>query len=67
MAKGIMRQLDKVVKKVNTEISGLAQRDGFYAGGLASEGYAGGYADAIQDVILALNGAKPKRRNYWEE
>ena len=65
MAKGIKRKLDKVYKNVEKEIHGIARR-GFYASALSSEGYSGGYRDAISDVILALNGNKPKRRDYWE-
>lgn len=65
MAKGIKKQLHKVIENINNEISGLAQ-GGLYAAGLSSEGYSGGYRDAICDVILALNGVKPNRRDYWE-
>lgn len=38
-----------------------------YARGLANEGYAGGYAQAIQDVLLLANGVKPTTRNYWDQ
>jgi hypothetical protein len=41
----------------SSEISNLASH-GFYAGGLASEGYLGGYRDALDDVLSALNGIK---------
>ncbi|KKK66334.1 hypothetical protein LCGC14_2965160 [marine sediment metagenome] len=27
----------------------------------------GGYADAIMDIKLALNGVPPKRRDWWDE
>lgn len=27
--------------------------------------YQGGYADALSDVVLLLNGTIPNRRNYW--
>lgn len=46
------------------DIAGLSQ-GGKYASGLASEGYAGGYHAALQDVLLLLNGTMPTTRNYW--
>lgn len=45
-------------------------RDGMYARGLASEGYLGGYRDALQAVMLLLNGVIPNDfRGYhlWDE
>jgi len=54
------------LERVNKEISGLAQ-GGMYAGGTASEGYAGGYRDALMDVQLLFNGVKPQRRDYWDD
>ena len=42
--------------------------DGFGEGaGLASEGYAGGYRDALDDVLLALDGVPPQNRGrgWW--
>lgn len=59
--------LRKVAVEVQKEIRGNAESGNFYARGLASEGYAGGYRDAIQDVLLAMSGVKPNRnRGYWE-
>ena len=66
MAMGIKRQLDKVYEKVSRDISGHASRGGMYAGGLAAEGYDGGYRDAIMDIQLALNGVTPQRRDWWD-
>jgi len=48
-------------KKVQAEISEFATQhgsgpEGLYARGLASEGYNGGYRDALDDVILLMNG-----------
>lgn len=51
---------------VSREISGNA-KGGFYAAGLAAEGYAGGYRDALADVLLLLNKVRPDRRDYWEQ
>ena len=38
----------------------------FFARGLSSEGYFGGYRDALDDVLLALNGITPNRKGLWE-
>jgi hypothetical protein len=71
MAKGIKRKLYKVYDNVSKEIADFSRnkdgQDGFYARGLASEGYNGGYRDAISDVLLALNGVNPNRRFWWED
>lgn len=67
MAIGIKRKLHKVTQNVTKVISANAARGGKYAGALASEGYDGGYRDAICDVILALNGITPKRNGWWDE
>lgn len=53
-------------KAVEKDISGHASRGGIYAGGLAGEGYNGGYRDALSDVILALNGVTPDRNGWWK-
>jgi len=52
--------------QADKEIIGFAGRGGMYARGLASEGYAGGYRDALSDVLLLLTGdTMPHRRDYW--
>jgi hypothetical protein len=66
-AKGIKRKLAAAQKRVNVEISNNASGGNMFARGLASEGYAGGYRDALSDVLLALNGVTPDRRGYWDE
>ena len=53
--------------RAQKEISGHAQRGGLYAHGVAGEGYAGGYRDALYDVQLLLNDVVPKRRDYWTD
>jgi hypothetical protein len=62
---GIRRWISHALKRVDREISDHAAH-GFYGGGLASEGYSGGYRDALHDVLLLLNGVKPTRRDYYE-
>ncbi len=66
MAKGIKRKLSKVLKNVNHTIHLTAMR-GKYASALAREGYNGGYADAIMDIGLALNGVPPRRNFWWDD
>lgn len=70
MAKGIMRQLKLAMAHVVTDISAMAGRphDGpgpNYASGLASEGYSGGYQQALMDVDAALRGIPPSNSRYW--
>ena len=68
MARGIKKKLAIAQKNLLREMSAFAER-GFFARGLANEGYHGGYHDALSDVILLLNGISPKHRNrhYWEK
>jgi hypothetical protein len=67
MTKGIVRAVNAARKWVDKEISDSASVGGMYARGMAAEGYAGGYRDALDDVMLALNGVKPSRRGYWRD
>jgi hypothetical protein len=60
----LRKGIDKTMKQVNLEISDLA-RNSHVAAGLASEGYAGGYRDALSDVLLALNGVNNGSSRYW--
>ena len=67
MTKGIKKPVYKAIDKVSKEIAFNASSGDLYARGLASEGYAGGYRQALEDVLLLLNGVKPNTRNYWED
>jgi len=64
MAKGIRRQLRKAQDRVRKEMA--ERNESFYGRGLSTEGYAGGYRQALADVELALNGVDPNSR-YWHE
>jgi hypothetical protein len=67
MAKGIKKQLVHAIKSVGRDIKGHSDRGGLYAAGLACEGYAGGYRDALTDVLKILDGLTPScRPTYWE-
>lgn len=63
------RAIEKASERVKADIEDLAGvRGGIYGRGLASEGYAGGYYAALQDVLLALRGVAPcNRPGYWRD
>ncbi len=65
--KGIKRRVVTAIGRVNKEIRGNAEENGgLYARGLAAEGYAGGYRDALDAVMLLLNDVEPgDDRGYW--
>lgn len=63
---GIKRDLKAAIDAANEEVAALS-RGGFYAGGLGSEGFMGGYREALSDVMLALNGCEPRRWQQWRE
>ena len=65
MAKGIQRQIKKALKAVDVEIHTSARSGGKFAAGLSSEGYAGGYRQALYDVQAALNGTGPYNSRFW--
>ena len=69
MAKGIIRKIKKATKQIDREITNSVKGslDPKLTGALAREGYVGGYWDALQDVLLLLNGCDPCRKpNYWK-
>lgn len=65
MAKGIKRNVKLALAEANREIRGHASSGGHIAGALSGEGYSGGYAQALSDVLLLLNGVRPQTRHYW--
>lgn len=69
MAKGIKRKLNHVAQAVSKELAAQTDQNSLYAKGLSSEGYQGGYRQALWDVLQALNGGVPNGRfaRYWEE
>lgn len=64
MVKGIKQQLKIASRNVSREISGIAKQ-GFYAAAFSTEGFAGGYLQALHDVVAALNGVPPWHSRYW--
>jgi hypothetical protein len=67
------KKIKKALERVEEEIRGFSSRSREqgekinYSGGLSREGYAGGYSEALSDVLLLMNGVRPRRRNYWED
>lgn len=59
-----LKRIDAALEKVNAEIADNSV--GKYGRGLASEGYAGGVRDTLNDVKLLLSGIVPNSmRGYW--
>lgn len=65
MAKGIKKDLYKAIENANQDIVNFAKRGGPYAGALSPEGYSGGYRDALNDVLSALNGHQNLNSRFW--
>jgi hypothetical protein len=57
----------KVANRVRERMRESASTGGKYARGLASEGYNGGYYQALQDVLLFMSGVRPNRHSWWQE
>lgn len=68
MAKGIKRKVKIALNNVDKRISYFAKSGGSFAGALSSEGYNGGFRDALLDVLLLLNGNNPcLNRELWRK
>lgn len=67
------RAIRKALNRVNEEIAGQTRGGGMdgggpnYSVGLSREGWQGGYATALDDVLLMLNHVVPTTRNYWRD
>lgn len=59
--------LKRALAAVNHDIQISTDPNNKFSKGLAREGYKGGYADALMDVLQAMDGFTPDRRGYWEE
>lgn len=66
MKKKPTRIIQDVLDQVYKEISEHSKdHEGIYGKGTASEGYNGGYAQALSDVLLILNGVVPTHNRWW--
>lgn len=64
----LVRKLDGVLRRVNENVSNATDQSSLYSRGLATEGYDGGYAQCLRDVILFItSGATPSTRGYWRD
>jgi hypothetical protein len=66
-ARGIVRKVQKARKQVEELIRRETDRTNRFSGGLSGEGWNGGYRQALDDVLLALNGVEPSTRGFWTE
>lgn len=61
----VLARLKRVRALVQAEISANA-KGGKYGSGLSTEGFAGGYLEAIDDIEAALSHGYPSdHRGYW--
>jgi hypothetical protein len=61
-----LKLLDEALRRVNADISVNSKDGGMFGRGLANEGFAGGYAEALRDVDAVLRHGHPSdRRGYW--
>jgi hypothetical protein len=68
--KTVLRRIKLVRAVVAEEVSGHSARsdDGGFSSGLASEGFSGGYLQALDDVAGALEHGYPSdHRGYWRK
>lgn len=63
-----MRRIKAAQIEAQKLIAGHASLGGKFAPALSSEGYNGGYRDALSDVMLLLNNCDPCcRREFWKK
>ena len=64
----VLKRIAVARDRVRAEIANNAAHGGKFAAGLASEGYAGGYLAALDDVEAALRHGHPTdHRGYWRD
>lgn len=63
-----LKRLRSAREAVAAEIKGIASQGSLYARGLSSEGFAGGYRMALDDVeAMLMHGHPNDRRGYWRK
>lgn len=63
----VLKRIEAARKRVSDEITANAS-GGKYGAGLATEGFAGGYLAALDDVEAALrHGFPTDARGYWRD
>ena len=64
----LLKRIRVAREAAQREIAGNASSGGTYARGLATEGWAGGYLQALDDVdAVARHGCPEDPRNYWRD
>jgi hypothetical protein len=64
----LLKRLVGAHRRVSKAITGEAGSGGMYARGLSTEGYAGGYRDALNDIEALLRHGHPTdSRGWWKE
>lgn len=62
----VLRRIAAVREVVQAEITGSSKDGGLYARGLSTEGFAGGYLQALDDIDGAITHGYPSdHRGYW--
>lgn len=67
---GPVTRITAALNRVNGEQSSEIRSagGGLHARGLSSEGYTGGYAAALRDVLLVMRGIKPGSSwGFWDD
>jgi len=65
--KNIEAQMNREAQDARKDWERRGAKGPNFAAGLASEGYMGGYRDALNDALLAMNGVTPNRNRWWEK
>lgn len=60
----VKTNIKKLLENCEKEIKGNSV--GTYGSAMASEGYAGGYRDALEHVLSILNNCEPTNSRYWK-
>lgn len=63
----LARRLRAARARVGNEISANSRHgDSMFASGLSTEGYAGGFQQCLDDILLLIEGVEPNdHRGYW--
>lgn len=64
---GPKTRIRAALERANGARRNLAAGGGLYDRGLSSEGYVAGYAQALRDALLVLDGGCPNTRDYWRD
>jgi hypothetical protein len=65
---GYLKIVRATLGAVTKDIAANTNLGDKYSRGLAAEGYAGGYAQALRDVLLLMeSGTLPNTRHYWPD